>query len=183
MGGIDSAAFDYWVLLTAVNGLSFEAIDTQNGNKRVGAYLCTNFKEGEKNPIDEQLEAFHEVDEKMEKLTDLLDGLHLHLRPEIFRRFQVKEYLEGVNLSVLPEYAGQGIAGKLTQAIEERSREVGIPLVYVCCSSEYTARVVQKRNYQLIHTLPYDQHLKEGKRVFYTQEPHVALKCYVTKVK
>lgn len=166
------------MLRTAESGLSFEAIDTSDGDKRVGAYLCTVYTKGEKNDIDLELGAM-EMDERMEKLDGILDGMHQHLRPEIFRRFQVHSYLEGVNLSVLPSHAGQGIAGKLTQAIEDKARELNIDLVYVCCSSEYTARVVQKRDYELIHTLPYDQYVdKEGQRVFNIQEPHVALKCY-----
>lgn len=182
LGGVDSKAFDFWLLCTAINGISFEAVDTSDGNKRVGAYLCTTYKNGEKNPIDEQLEAFDEMDEKMELLGGCLDELHLHLRPEIFKKFQIDEYLEGVNLSVLPSYAGLGIAGKLTEAVEERARELHIPMVYVCCSSEYTARVVQKRDYQLIHTLPYEEYLKGGKRVFNTTAPHEAIKCYVKLV-
>lgn len=183
LGGIDSKAFDLWVLRTAENGLSFEAIDTSDGNKRVGAYLCTTFKDGEENPIDQEL-ATVEMDEKMGKLCELLDGMHSTLRPEIYKKFNVNEYLEGVNLSVLPSYAGKGIAGKLTQAIEVKAKEWNIGLVYVCCSSHFTARVVQKRDYELIHTLPHDQNLDaKGQKVFNIPEPHSALKCYVKLIK
>lgn len=183
LGGMDSKAFDLWVLRTAENGLSFEAIDTSDGNKRVGAYLCTAFKDGEENPIDLEL-ATVEMDEKMGKVCEMLDGMHSTLRPEIYKKFNVNEYLEGVNLSVLPSYAGKGIAGKLTQAIEDKARELNIGLVYVCCSSHFTARVVQKRDYELIHTLPHDQNLDaEGRKVFDIPEPHSALKCYVKLIK
>lgn len=179
---MDSPAFDLWVLRTAVSGLSFEAIDTSDGNKRIGAFLCTTYKNGVKNPIDAELEALEEMDEQMKILAGCLDDMHAHLRPVIFDKFQIDEYLEGVNLSVLPEYTGRGIAGQLTQAIEDRARELNIPTVYVCCSSEYTARVVQKRGYQLIHTKPYEDCLHDGKRAFDTEEPHVALKCYLKMI-
>lgn len=181
LGGIDSRAMDLWVRRTAESGLSFEAIDTSDGNKRVGAYLCTVYEKGVPHAIDEELGAM-DMDEKMQKVVDILDGMHLHLRPQIYERFNVNAYLEGVNLSVLPGYGGQGIAGKLSEAIENKAREMSFPLVYVCCSSEYTAKVVAKRNYQLIHTLPYDQHLEDGTQVFHTKPPHTAIKCYVRLV-
>lgn len=182
MGGVDSKVFDLWVLRTATNGLSFEAIDTSDNNKRVGAYLCTTYRNGVQNPIDAEL-ATVEMDEQMGALCACLDGLHETVRPEIFRRYQVDEYLEGVNLSVLSDYAGQGIAGKLSQAIEDRAVEVQIPLVYVCCSSEFTARVVKKRDYELFHTSPYEEYKRaDGEKMFDIKPPHVALKCYAKRV-
>lgn len=182
LGGVDSAAFELWLMRTATNGLSFEAIDTSDGNRRVGAYLCTTYKKGEQNPIDAELEAFPGIDDKMTKIAGMLDGMHLNLRPVIYDRYCVDEYLEGVNLSVLPGYAGKGIAGRLTQAIEDKAREMGLSLVYVCCSSEYTARVVEKREYELLHTLPYADYIVDGQIVFVPDAPHTALKCYTKRI-
>ena len=181
LGGIDSKGFDFWVHMTAVSGLSFEAIDTRSG-KRVGAYLCTIYENGVDHEIDKQLAALDGMDPKMKKLAGLLDGMHEELRPQIFKKFNVDKYLEGVNLSVLPGYTGMGIAGKMTQAIEDKARELKIPLVYVACSSEFTAKLCQRRGYELIHTLLYKDHKENGERVFYTDEPHEGLKCYVKLV-
>lgn len=182
LGGIDSRIMDLWVLRLAQDGLSFEAIDTIDADKRVGVLLCTVNQKGIMNPIDEELSGT-EIDEKMTILFDILHDVLPFVNSEIFGRYQCDKYFEGVLLSVLSSYGGQGIAGKLIDAAEEKAKELQTGLIYICASSKFTAGAVAKRGFQTIYTLPYEEFLRNGQRVVSPKPPHVAMKSCIKLLK
>lgn len=154
-------------------GLCFEAIDGRAGNKRVGALLTSIYRKGEKNPIDEELESM-EMDYTLATLVDVLHSPLPKIQSQIFSHYKKDRYLDGVFLSVLSSYGGQGIAGQLIEAAEHRAQELGVEAVLFSATSQFTAAAVSKRGYQIIHTFPYEKYLQEGKRVLFTRTPHVA---------
>lgn len=160
------------------SGLAFEAIDTSCGNKREGVFLCTLYEKDVKHPIEEEVNGL-DLDQKMIYISEILQELHPFVISEIIDRCGKSRYLEGTHLSVLSDYGGQGIAGKLIEAVENKAREMAVDLVYICCSSEFTARAVLKRDFKMFHTYPYDSFSRDGKLIFQPTGPHKALKCCV----
>lgn len=162
----------------AQSGLSFEAIDTSCDNKRVGVFLCTMYEKGVRHPIEAEVDSMAR-DENMNQIFDILHELHPAVHSEIFEKRGQTCYLEGTHLSVLSDYGGQGIAGKLIGAVEDKAREINVNLVYICCSSEFTARAVAKRDFEMFDTYRYDQYSRDGKCIFQPSGPHVGLKSYI----
>lgn len=144
---------DWWIARLAEGGLSFEAIDTSAGNRRVGVLLCTSYHRTQKNEIVEELKTLP-GDPKTKRLDELLDNVFPVVHEEIFERRQKTEYLEGVFLSVLSEFGGRGIAGQLVEAAEKKAQQIGMDLVYICCSSAYSAKVCERRGFELFHSFP-----------------------------
>lgn len=173
---------DLWIFRLAQDGLSFEAIDTSAGNKRVGVLLCTVNEKGIANPIDEEMSGM-EMDKKMIILFDILHDCLPFVNSEIFGRHQCDKYFEGVLLSVLSGYGGKGIAGKLIQAAEEKALELQTGLIYICASSEFTANAVAKRGFHTIYTLPYEEYRWNGQRAVLPKHPHVAMKSCIKLLK
>lgn len=164
------------MLRMAQSGLSFEAVDTKQADSRVGVYLCTRYDHGVSHPIETEVSEMT-LEQDMEFIFDILDQLHPVVNEEIFERRGHSSYLEGTHLSVLREYSGQGIAGKLIAAVEKKATELGLDLVYICCSSEFTAKAVFKRQYKMFHSLHYADYQKDGRVIFQPSGPHQALKC------
>lgn len=181
INGMDSKVFDLWVQRLAEEGLSLEAIDTTNGNKRVGAYLCSAYRKDTPHPIDVEIESM-EQDDQIKSLCDILHEPLDVVRSEIHDRHKKDAYFEGIFLSVLSEYCGQGIGARLIKAAEDKAREINIHAIYVCATSNYTAAAVAKQGYEGVYTLPYDKYEKDGKRIYYPKHPHVALQSFVKVV-
>lgn len=160
------------------SGLSFEAIDESADNKRIGVILCQIHGKGVKNEIEEELEGM-QMDEKTEKISNLLNEIYPSVTREIYDNRQKSAYFEGVYLSVLSGYGGQGIAGKLIGAMEMKAHHLDIDTIYICCSSEFSGKACEKRDYVLFHTYPYTNHTRNGAVVFKVKPPHYALKSYI----
>lgn len=159
-------------------GLSFEAIDTSKGNKRVGVFLANTCKRGVKTALDDELETI-EVDEKMGKISDILDYAKALVEPILDEKYHKDEYMDGVIMSVLTGYGGHGIARRMLQAVEELSKELRLKIIYVGCTSEYSAAVVAKSGFDVVYSLRYDQYLKDGVQVFNPKKPHDTLRVYI----
>lgn len=181
MGGIlNSQASDLEVVGLALSGLSFEAIDTVDGKEEiVGAFLCTTHEKGEPHPLYEKI-AQYPMDEKFTRIIDLTDYAKLLAEPTIRGKYHADEYLEGVMLSVLPSHSGRGIAKELIKAVEKHAEAKDIKLVYVGCSSEFTAKVMQKLGYEGVAEVPYEDYKRNGKQMFdKVKSPHVAYKVFI----
>lgn len=178
LGGLDSKFMDMWVYAMTELGLSFEAIDTENEDQRVGVFLCVDHQKGVKNLLDEDVDEA-ELDEKIAKLFHVLHVTHPIIHKAIYDDLRRESYFEGVILSVLTSYGGRGIAGLLAEAVENKARELSRDVVYVCCTSEFTYKAMAKRDYKLIHTLVYDEHKVDGVRVFNVKPPHVGMKLVI----
>lgn len=184
LGGLlDSVIFNRRIQRTAESGLSFEAVDTSAGDKRVGVFLCTTNEKDVEHPIDiESKSLFASIDEKTAKLSMILKTLYPVVKAEVYEKLGKKVYFEGVFLSVLSEYGGRGIAGKLIEAIEKKAQQMEIDTVYICCSSEFSAKSCEKSDFQLFHEYPYSNFVEDGEIIFKVKPPHYALKSYLKTV-
>lgn len=180
LGGLDSAVMDLWIIRMVQSGLCFEAIDTRKEavNQRVGVFLCTLYEKDVPHPIDEEVNAMT-FDKKMGQIFDILHQPHPIITSEIYDRRGRSRYLDGTQLSVIRDYGGQGIAGKLIEAVENKARDMGVDLVCICCTSEYSARAVSNRGYHIIHSYRYDEYVRDGQQIFQPKEPHVAIQSYI----
>lgn len=179
MGGVlNSQSSDLEVIGLSQGGLSFEAISyTPDGQEEiVGTILCTLHKNGQENPIYKKVFKIP-MDEKFKKICEITD--HAKDLANIYDQYQVDEYLEGVIISVKPSHSGRGIARKLIEAVEEHSKEKGFKLIYVGCSSEFTAKVMIRMGYQQVVAVPYEEYRKGGQQVFKVKPPHVAYKGFI----
>lgn len=174
LGSLKSVFNDVIVLRTVQLGMSFEAIDTTKNDQRVGVFLTAPAAKGVTSELDLELEQL-EIDDQMEKIGGFLDYAKSIVEPMM----KSDVYLEGVIMSVLPGYGGQGIGKRLLHAVEEMAVEMGLPLIYVGCTSEYSARVVAKCGFQEVYHLRYDAYLKEGVQVFDPRPPHDTFRAYI----
>lgn len=177
LGSFVSSFNDVIILRTVQLGFSVEAIDTRS-NKRIGVFLTAPVKKNVKSALEQELEKL-EMDEKMGKIGDILDYAKSMVEPLIHSKYNQDQYLDGVIMSVLSEYGGQGIGKKLLNAVEGVARELKLHLIYVGCSSEYSAKVVAKCGFQEIYSLRYDEYLKDGRPVFLPKAPHDTLRAYI----
>lgn len=159
-------------------GLSFEAMDTSKANKRVGVFLILPVKKGVKSAMDQELENIP-MDEKMGKISDLLDYAKSMVEPIIHQKYQQNEYMDGMIMSVLTGYGGQGIATRLLNAVEGLTKELKLNLIYVGCTSKYSSLVMAKSGYEVAYSLRYDEYIKDGVQVFKPEPPHDTMSAYI----
>ena len=184
MGGLyDSPSSDFEVRELAKCGFSFEAVDTEAKENAepvlAGVLLCTTHKEGEPHPVYDEM-AKIPIDEKFQRILDITDYAKVLAKPVIKGQHGLLEYQEGVILSVSQSYSGRGIAKRLVEAMEHNALERGIKLIYVGCSSEFTAKVLTKMDYQNVLSIPYAEYEKDGKVLFPSvKAPHVAYKGFI----
>lgn len=182
MGGVlDSETNNLEVIGLSGSGFSYQAVSTtENGQEEIaGAILCTIHKKNEENAIYKVV--FEKpMDEKFKKINDLTDYAKVLAAPTIEGVHQVTEYLEGVFLSVKESFSGQGIAKKLVTAMEEGARAKSVKLIYVGCSSEYTAKVLLRLGYTEVAAVKYAEYRHDNELVFGgVKPPHVAYKAMI----
>lgn len=148
-----------------------------NDDKRVGVFLCTKYRKGIENIIDQELKQLQH-DKNFDVFVDILHDPLPFVQQQIFSRPNAS-YFEGVLLSVLNGYGGQGIAGKLLEAVEEKARNLGLGAIYVCASSNFTFKAVLKKGFGLEMTIPYEQYLKDGRMAVLPKAPHNAVRACV----
>lgn len=91
-------------------------------------------------------------------------------------------FVDGKILSVNSDYRGLGIAGKLTEAIIEYMKEHNLKLYSVMCSSHFSARVMEKMDFQEVFRLNYSDYVVNGEQVLCPEKPHVAARILVKEV-
>ncbi|XP_055636419.1 arylalkylamine N-acetyltransferase 1 isoform X2 [Toxorhynchites rutilus septentrionalis] len=118
---------------------------------------------------------------KFRKIMAMMDYIDEHFN--IFELYQdVDRLLDVKIMSVDSRYRGFGIAGKLTDRTMQYVKENNIKLVQVLCSSHFSARVMEKLNFEEVYQLPYRDYLVNGEQVFDPEKPHSALKILVKKM-
>lgn len=90
--------------------------------------------------------------------------------------------LDGKILSVDSNYRGLGIAGRLTERAYEYMRSNKISVYHVICSSQYSARVMEKLGFHEVYKLNYADYKVDGETVFKPAQPHVAIRVLVKEV-
>lgn len=102
-------------------------------------------------------------------LMDLVDSKYdfFEKYPHVDRGMEIKI------LSVDPEYRGRGIAHGLTRISMDYLRENHIPVMFVLCTSHFSARVMMKLNFECEFVLPFTEYLKDGVQVLKPDPPHL----------
>lgn len=119
---------------------------------------------------------------KFKKIMALMD--HVDENFNIFDLYQdVDRLLDIKIMSVDSNYRGLGIAGKLTDRTMQYVKDNNIKLVHVLCSSHFSARVMEKMDFQEVYKLPYKDYLVNGEQIFDPAKPHVAVRILTKRIK
>lgn len=118
---------------------------------------------------------------KFKKIMALMD--HVDENFNIFDLYSdVDRLLDVKIMSVDSNYRGLGIAGKLTDRTMQYVKDNNIKLVHVLCSSHFSARVMEKMDFQEVYKLPYQDYLVNGEQVFNPAKPHVAVRILTKRM-
>lgn len=85
-------------------------------------------------------------------------------------------------ISVNENYRGLGIAGQLTNKTIEFMKEHKIPMMHVLCSSHFSARVMEKLDFEEVYKLPYKDYLVNGENVLLPADPHKAVRILSKRI-
>ncbi|XP_055682788.1 arylalkylamine N-acetyltransferase 1-like [Lutzomyia longipalpis] len=119
--------------------------------------------------------------EKFQKIITLSENLEHQCG--IFERFpEIERYVDGRIMSVSSQARGLGIAGRLVEETLSHMGKENLPLIYIQCSSFYSARVLEKLNFEEILSLRYEDYRLEGKPVFTPEKPHENIKIFIKRI-
>lgn len=85
-------------------------------------------------------------------------------------------------LAVSPRGRSQGVGKRLVEECARTAKELGFKTMYMCCVSEFTARLAKSLGWKEHYSLPYGDYGKlSGTGVIVnTPPPHTHLRYYVT---
>lgn len=87
------------------------------------------------------------------------------------------------HLAVDPAVNGRGIGRSLMEASRHLARSEGYPLLYIECTSYYSAKIARAIGMQCVYSLPYaDYKDKDGNPVFTPPQPHTDVAVFVQKL-
>lgn len=74
------------------------------------------------------------------------------------------------------------MAGKLTDKTMEYMREQNLNVFHVLCTSHYSARVLEKLDFNEIFSFQFSEFVVDGKQVLKPEEPHVAARIFTKEI-
>ena len=87
------------------------------------------------------------------------------------------------HLAVDPAVNGRGIGRSLMEASRHLARSEGYPLLYIECTSYYSAKIARAIGMQCVFSLPYAEYKdKDGYPVFTPPQPHTDFAVFVQKL-
>lgn len=87
------------------------------------------------------------------------------------------------HLGVDPAVKGRGIGRRLMEASRHLARSEGYPLLYIVCTSYYSAKIARAIGMQCVYSLPYAEYKdKDGNPVFTPPHPHTDVAVFVQKL-
>ena len=87
------------------------------------------------------------------------------------------------HLGVDPAVQGRGIGRRLMEASRHLARSEGYPLLYIVCTSYYSAKIARAIGMQCVYSLPYAEFKdKDGNPVFTPPQPHTDVAVFVQKL-
>ena len=92
---------------------------------------------------------------------------HVIVKPSFFH-FSVEKYLLLHTLLVRDEYRGCGLSYDMIKAVTEETRQLGIKLITVMCTSFYSQRIFEKLGYETVLEMKY-----EGNYDLYEELPSI----------
>lgn len=158
------------------NGLAFKAV-SPNGDL-IGVVLnnLTYRVAREKNNENEE---DAKDNTKFNIITAFLDKVEQEA--DVFQKFpNVDRVMDIKIISVDESFRGQGVCKALIDKTMEIALENKCPMVYVECSSYFSAKAAERLGFECIYTLYFRDYLDEnGEVIFKTPPPHDSSKVYV----
>ncbi|XP_044749262.1 arylalkylamine N-acetyltransferase 1-like isoform X2 [Coccinella septempunctata] len=85
-------------------------------------------------------------------------------------------------LSVDPCMRGRGVATKLVDETRRIAIDKGCKLMYVECTSHFSAQIMKRLGFEKIYSLKYSDYKVDGKVIFNPKQPHEEYTVYVQKL-
>ncbi|XP_025204683.1 dopamine N-acetyltransferase-like [Melanaphis sacchari] len=158
------------------DGISFMAVSTETGEIMGVSLNSATCRDTKIKEIDE------EKNDKSPKFNDIMDLLSKAERDiNIFEKYpSIDRIMELKIITVNEAYRGQGVCKTLVNKSKELALELGYQMIYVECSSTFTAMAVERLGFQCIYSFPYSDYVNDqGEVIFKTQPPHKYLKVNV----
>ncbi|XP_017016903.1 arylalkylamine N-acetyltransferase-like 2 [Drosophila kikkawai] len=157
-----------------------EKEDQGNDSRRIVGAVVAGPKDAGAPELMRQ-EAAQHAGSKWGRILDVLSAAENG--SDVCRRFSVPSSLHVHALGVNSELRGQALGARLMEAVAQKAREQGHRLVSVDCTSVYSARLVQRLGYELVHTLRYADHLDaSGQQVVTPPPPHESIQTFVLRL-
>lgn len=159
-----------------LSGISFMAVSADTGELMGASLNCIVGRDNEiKNYGDDN-------NDKSSKFNDIMVFLDKAGRDiNVFGQFpNIDRIMELKIIAVHEAYRGQGVCKALIDKSKELALELGYQMIYVECTSHFTAKAVERFGFQCIYSFSYSDYVnKQGKVVFKTQPPHEYFKVHV----
>ncbi|KAH8420515.1 hypothetical protein KR009_011089 [Drosophila setifemur] len=167
-----------FLLSNIPNGTCYVALE--RGSSRIVGAVVAGYKDADMPKIIAE-EAFTYRNTKWGNILSIL--AEVEAGSDVCRRFDLPSCIHVHALAVNPQVRGRGLGVRLMNAIAARTVELGQPLVCVDCTSVYSAKLMERLGYQLIHTLRYEHHLDaRGQQIIQPPKPHESVQTFVLKL-
>jgi len=158
------------------NGLGFKAV-TPNGDL-MGVILSSIVCKKERGETNES-ENKTKDNTKFKDIVTLLDKVEREA--DVFGKYpNVNRVIDIKIVSVDESFRGQGVCKALIDKTIELASEKECQMVYVECSSYFSAKAAERLGFECIYTLYFRDYVDEnGEIIFKTPPPHDSSKVYV----
>ncbi|CAG9826746.1 unnamed protein product [Diabrotica balteata] len=128
-----------------------------------------------------EFEEYPVTDERFVKVLRMLE--YAEREVDLFKRYpDVNKILSIFVLSVDASLRGKGIAKKLSNKAKELAKEHGAQIMFMECTSFFSAAVAKSLGYELIWSLDYENYKVNDEVVLKPAHPHKALQLFVYKL-
>lgn len=153
-----------------------EVIESEDQCKLAGFLICKVCERGTASESNtsfmlEEDRAGFEISRLLKELNDEFD---------VFRMYDVQEAVDLVILGTVPEYRGRSIGFKLCEAAIDLVRVRGYKVIFMDCTSSYSAAIARKCGMECIGEISYDDYQKKlGERLFVVNSVHTHVRRFV----
>lgn len=152
-----------------------EVVDSENRKKMVGFLIC---KICERTAVTEFNTWIHEDNRagyEISRLLKLVDS-----RFDVFQMYDVQTAIDMLVLCTVPEYRGRSIGFRLCGRAIDLARERGCEVIFMDCSSAYSAAIARKLGMQCVGEISYEDYQKElGEKLFDVDAVHTHIRRFV----
>ncbi|PSN52943.1 Dopamine N-acetyltransferase [Blattella germanica] len=158
----------YYPLETLLEGTSLIAVTKKEGDI-LGVCLNKTKSKSDENEYD---------DGKFGRFLNKVEG-----SVDIWSLTGTDRALNVYMIAVSDRAQGRGIGKALVEHSRELARSKGFPLLYMLCSSFYSAKIARKVGMQCVYSLQYSEYKDEqGIPVFLPPEPHKEIASFIQKL-
>jgi len=158
------------------NGIGFKAISS---NGELMGVVLNSITYKSDNEDNNESEEGPEDNTKFKIITTFLDKVEREAN--VFKKYpNVDRIMDIKIISVDKSFRGLGVCKALFDKTIEVSKEKECPIIYVECSSHFSAKAAERLGFTCIYTLYFQDYVNEnGEVIFKTNPPHNASKVYV----